>query len=207
MATATEQTKKTTRSAQVTAEEAADTARVAAEEAQHSLRTILRNSAYATVGAGDLAVSVLRDLNKKAAEVRAEAPDQVKAQVDVRQFPARIEAGVERVRDDATREFDRLSARGRELVESIQRSSTTRKAFDQIGTARSQVKAAATSVTRAGKLAGDAVEESAEKIGDDDAIDYDAKTLEELKEIARELDISGRSSMNRDELVQAIKNQ
>ena len=207
MATATEQSKKTTRSAKATAEEAADTARVAAEEAQHSLRTILRNSAYATVGAGDLAVSVLRDLNKKAAEVRAEAPDQLKAQVDVRQFPARIEAGVERVRVDATREFDRLSARGRELVESIQRSSTTRKAVDQIGTARSQVKAAATSVTRAGKLATDAVEETAEKVGDDDAIDYDAKTLEELKEIARELDISGRSSMNRDELVQAIKNQ
>lgn len=207
MATATEQTKKTTRSARVTAEEAADTARVAAEEAQHSLRTILRNSAYATVGAGDLAVSVLRDLNKKAAEVRAEAPDQLRAQVDVRQFPARIEAGVERVRVDATREFDRLSARGRELVESIQRSSTTRKAFDQIGTARSQVKAAATSVTRAGRLAGDAVEETVEKVGDDDAIDYDAKTLEELKEIARELDISGRSSMNRDQLVEAIKNQ
>lgn len=207
MATATEQTKKTTRSAQATAEEAADTARVAAEEAQRSLRTVLRNSAYATVGAGDLAVSVLRDLNKKAAEVRAEAPEHFRAQVDVRQFPARIEAGVERVRVDATREFDRLSARGRELVESIQRSSTTRKAVDQIGTARSQVKAAATSVTRAGKLATDAVEETAEKVGDDDAIDYDAKTLEELKEIARELDISGRSSMNRDELVQAIKNQ
>lgn len=207
MASTAEQTKKTTESAVHTAEEAVDTARVAADEAEHSIRTILRNSAYATIGAGDLAVGVLRNLNAKAAELRAEAPDTIRTGVDPKQVSARIEARVERVRSDATREFDRLSARGKELVESIQHSSTTKKAVDQIGTARSQVKAAATSITRAGRLVGDAAEESVEKVGDEDAVDYDAKTLEELKEIARELQIPGRSSMNRDELVTAIKNQ
>lgn len=207
MASATEQTKKTARSTKTATESAAKTARVAANEGEQTLRTVVRNSAYATVGAGDLAVSVVRHFNQKAAELRAEAPSQLRTTIDPREVTGRIERGVETLRTEATKEFDRLSERGRTLIESIQRSTSTRKAFDQVGNARSQVKAATTSVRRATKLVGEAAEESVEKVGDDSPVDYSVKNLDELREMARALDIQGRSSMNRDELVSALRKQ
>lgn len=194
MASPTQQTK-----------QANEDVRRAREQAVRSLSTVARNSAYAWIGAGDLAVSVVRNLGEKAAELRAEAPSSLRTGVDPREIRVRVERGVGQVRTDATREFDRLSNRGRNLVESIQQSGSTRKAFSQLGVAQSQVKAAATSVTKAADLLGDAAEDSVEKVGDDSPVDYDAKNLDELKEIARQRQIAGRSSMNRDELVKELK--
>jgi hypothetical protein len=207
MASATQQAKKTTRNARTTADSAAKTAQVASEHAERNVRTLVRDSAYVTLGVGDLAVSIVRNFGEKAAELRAEAPNTIKSGVHPRQVSARVERRLERLRSGATSEYERLNERGRSLAEGIQTSSSTRKAFDQVGTARSQVKAATTSVTRASKLVGEAAEDSVEKVGDDTPVDYDAKNLEELKEMARQRDITGRSSMNRDELVEALQDR
>ena len=207
MASATEPTKNTARNARATADSAATAARTASEEAQRNVRTIMRDSAYATLGVGDLAVSVVRNLNQKAAELRAEAPRNLKTGVDPRELATRLERRAEQIRTGATKEFDRLSDRGRGLLEGVQRSSSTKKAVDQVGVARSQVKAATTSIAKATRFVGRAAEESVEKVGDDTPVDYDSKTLDELKEMARQRDISGRSTMNRDELVRALQSE
>lgn len=205
MASTTKQAKKTTESARTTADSATKTARVASDRAERNVRNIVRDSAYVTLGVGDLAVSIVRNVGEKAAELRAEAPNTLKTQVDPRQVSARIERRLEQILNGATTEYERLGVRGRSLVEGIQTSRSTRKAADQVGNAQSQMKAAATSVARASKLVGDAAEESVERVGDDTPVDYDAKNLEELKEMARERDITGRSSMNRDDLIKALQ--
>ena len=205
MASATEETKKTARNAKHVAEGVATTTQVASQHAERSVRTLARDSAFATIGVGDLAISIVRNLNKKAAQLRADAPSTVKTGIDPRQVSTRIERRLEQARTDATKEFDRLTERGRSLVEGVQRSRSTKRASEQVGNARSQVKAAATSVTRASKLVGEAAGESVERVGDDTPVDYESMNLDELKEMARELDIAGRSSMNRDELIKALQ--
>ena len=199
------QTKQTATQARATAEQATEAARVAADETQRNVRALVRDSAYATLGVGGLAVGVVRNLGEKAAELRAEAPGAIRTGVDPRQVTTRLERTLSQVRTGAGTEFERLSRRGRSLVEQIQRSSTTRRAAEQVGNARSQVKAATTSVSRATRLVGDAAGETVTRVGDDGAVDYEAKTLDELREMARVRDIPGRSSMNRDELVAALR--
>jgi hypothetical protein len=206
MATPTQQVKKAGQSTRAAAEAATRGARQASQDVPRNLGTIARDSAYAWIGAGDFAVSVVRHLGEKAAELRADAPQAVRSGVDPREVAGAVERSLTRARTDVTREFERLSDRGRGLVESIQRSGATRQAVSQFGTARSQVKAAATSAGRATRKAGEAVEDTVERVGDDSPVDYDAKNLDELKEIARERQISGRSSMNRDQLVSALEN-
>ena len=210
MATTTKQTptaqgKKAATEARATAEQATAAARVAAEETQRNVRTLVRDSAFATLGVGDLAIGVVRNLGEKAAELRTEAPSAIRTGADPRQISTRLERTLTQVRTDAGTEFQRLSQRGRSLVEQVQRSSSTRRAAEQVGNARSQVKAATTSVSRAARLLGGAAGETVSRVGDEGVVDYDAKTLEELREMARVRDISGRSSMNRDELVEALR--
>lgn len=191
-------------------------ARRTAEDAQRLVRGLLRDSAYVTIGAGDLAVATVRSWSEKAAERRAElrteAPEQIRRVVDPREVRPRVEQQVQEARERAEHQVqavreqaERLAERGRGVVDGVQRSTTTRRAADQVGTARSQVKAAATSVSKAARLVGDAAEETVESIGDESPVDYEAKTLEELREMAREREIPGRSSMNREELVEALR--
>jgi hypothetical protein len=67
------------------------------------------------------------------------------------------------------------------------------------------VKAAATSVRRAGDVATDAVEEAASEVGSATAPEYGAMTVDELRSAARARDIDGRSEMNKAELIAALQ--
>ena len=195
----------TSEQAQATAADAAATARTAAERTQHGLGRLVRDSAYATIGVGDLAVSVVRNFGEKAAQVRTDAPKALRTGVDPRQVRAQLSSRLEEVRSGATEEFLRLSERGRSLVEHAQHNQATRRATEQVDNARSQVKAATTSVGRAARFVGEAAGDTATSVGDDSPVDYDAMTLDELREMARVRQISGRSTMNRSELVKALR--
>ena len=129
---------------------------------QRSVRSLLADSAYATVGAGEAAVELVRSIER----VRAEAPEQVRTHR--REAPERIRslreqgaANARSLREQAEQEFDGLARRGRALVRSIRTSPATRDAADQVRTARSRVKAASTSVTRATEETAEAVEQGA----------------------------------------------
>jgi hypothetical protein len=130
---------------------------------QRSLRGFLADSAYATLGLGAAAVELARSVDR----VRVAAPRQ--ARTIGRQAPQRLvraaDRGISSVRslpERATREFDSLSRRGRDLVGAIGGSAATREAVDRAGSARSRVKAAGTSVSRAAERAGSVVADRTE---------------------------------------------
>jgi hypothetical protein len=130
---------------------------------QRSLRGFLADSAYATLGLGAAAVELARSVDR----VRVAAPRQ--ARTLGRQVPKHLvgaaDRGISSVRslpERATREFDSLSRRGRDLVGAIGGSAATREAVDRAGSARSRVKAAGTSVSRAAERAGSVVADRTE---------------------------------------------
>jgi hypothetical protein len=145
---------------------------------QRSRRGLLADSAYATLGLGSAGVEFLRSVDR----VRAAAPRQ--ARTISTQAPKRLvgaaDRGVDSVRhlinqgvegtrslpDRATREFDDLARRGRELVGAIRGSAATREAVDRARTARSRVKAAGTSVSRAAEGAVQAAERAGTIVAD-----------------------------------------
>ena len=134
---------------------------------QRSLRGFLADSAYATLGLGAVAVELARSVDR----VRVAAPRQ--ARTIGRQAPKRLvraaDRGISSVRnlpERATREFDSLSRRGRDLVGAIGGSAATREAVDRAHSARSRVKAAGTSVSRAAEGAVQAAERAGNIVAD-----------------------------------------
>jgi hypothetical protein len=214
---------------------------------QRSLRGFLADSAYATLGLGAAAVELARSVDR----VRVAAPRQ--ARTIGRQVPERLvraaDRGISSVRslpERATREFDSLSRRGRDLVGAIGGSAATGEAVDRAGSARSRVKAAGSSVSRAAEGAVQAAERAGSIVADRTEpsehrevrvepaevqvkparaqvrtrrrprapgsrrrmpTPYEERTLEELQERAKELGIEGRASMSKDELITALRKQ
>lgn len=101
--------------------------------------------------------------------------------------------------------FGTLAGRGREVVASLQRGRPTRDAVARTEVARSQVKAASTSVRKAGEAGGEATVAAAAAVGDDAAGEYESLTVERLRDLARERGIQSRHSMNKAELVAALR--
>jgi Rho termination factor-like protein len=128
---------------------------------QRSLRGLLANSAYATLGLGSAGVELLRSVDRvrvaaprQARTITTQAPKRLVGAADrgVDSLRHLVNQGVEGTRslpDRATHQFDGLARRGRDLVGAIRGSATTREAVDRTRSARSRVKAAGTSVSRA----------------------------------------------------------
>lgn len=177
-----------------------DGARTVADGARSAGRasvSLLRDGGYATVGATDAAVAYARRLRARATEVRDELqglrlPDPRTVTKSIRGLGAEVE-----------QQFETCASRGREVVASLQRSRAARTATERADVARSQARAAATGVRRAGEAAGEAVEEAADQVGT--RADYASMTVEELRTLARERNIEGRSDMNKAELVRALR--
>lgn len=171
-----------------------------ARNARRSTVALLRDGGYATIGATDVAVAYVRRLGERAEQMRGELPD-----LATLRNRADLYASLRGLSGNVEERFGALAGRGREVVESLQRSRPTRDAVSQIRVARSQVKAAATSVRRAGEAGGEAAEQAAAKVGDDRAVDYRSLTLDQLRDLARERGIQGRSDMNKSQLVTALR--
>lgn len=146
--------KATTKQAAATAA----TAKGASAQAQRTLRAVVADGVYAAVGATDSAVEVLRTLPAKVSDLRAEVPG-------VEELPKELQARLEVMRTDAGKELDALVDRGRTVVGTISRSAVTTRALEQTRVARTQVKAAVTSVRRAVDTSADAAGSVAGKVG------------------------------------------
>jgi Rho termination factor, N-terminal domain len=134
---------------------------------QRSLRGFLADSAYATLGLGAVAVEFARSVDR----VRVAAPRQ--ARTIGRQVPKRLvgaaDRGISSVRslpERVAREFDSLSRRGHDLVGAIGGSAATGEAVDRARSARSPVKAAGTSMSRAAEGAVQAAERAGSIVAD-----------------------------------------
>jgi hypothetical protein len=226
MATTTTKRKATaTRTkAQATKNQAKATSRQAkatAEQAERTIQTALADAGYATLGVGDAAVEFVRNIGRTTVNL----PSYAKETPDA--LASFFEAAATNLREG----YDHLADRGRTVTGQIKRDPQVKKAAAQVTSAKSQVKGAATSVTKAAGAQADAVESAAEKAGtkatkarkttprststgsattstgDTGTGPLDDRTVEELRNRAAELDIDGRSSMTKDELVKAIRDQ
>lgn len=161
--------------------------------------SLLRDGGYATIGATDAAVSYVRSVGTRANEARGTLRSMKLP------TPADMTETLRGLGAEVDRQFESLAGRGREVVGTLQGGSAAQTAAERTHVARSQVKAAATSVQRAGEAAAEAVDEAADRIGEDD-VDYADMTVEELRGIARRRDLEGRSEMNKAQLVEALRN-
>jgi hypothetical protein len=140
---------------------------------RRSLPGLLVDSAYASIGLGSAWVEFARSVDR----LRLKAPQQARTlagRVPGRLRDARdrsvtsarhlVDQSVQTTRDLPVRaghQFDDLARRGRDLVGSIRGTAATREAVDRARTARSRVKAAGTSVSRAAEGAVEAAERAA----------------------------------------------
>jgi hypothetical protein len=126
------------------------------------LRGFLTDSAYASLGLGSATVELVRSIDRirvqtpqRARAIGKEAPERLRHLIEQRVSRTLGLPGL------ATREFDGLARRGRELVGAIRTSSATREAVERTRTARSRVKAAGTSIGKAAESAVEATERAA----------------------------------------------
>jgi membrane protein involved in colicin uptake len=230
MATTTTKRKATaTKSkAQATKNQAKATSRQAkatAEQAERTIQTALADAGYATLGVGDAAVEFVRNIGRTTVNLPSYAKETPEA------LASFFEVAASNLREG----YDSLASRGRTVTGSIKRDPQVKKAAEQVSTAKTQVKGAATSVGKAASAQADAAEKAASKAGtkarkttprsttstsrstsssssssssnDTGTGPLEDRTVEELYNRATELDIDGRSSMNKDELVKAIRDK
>lgn len=96
---------------------------------------------YAPIGAGQLVMQKAREVPEVVAQMAADPRGRV------------------------IRMYHDLAERGERIVSGIQRSGPTRRAVDEAGSARSRVKAAATSVGKAVEATAEASRNAARRIG------------------------------------------
>lgn len=177
-------------------ETSTDTAR----SARRSTVDLLRDGGYATIGATDAAVAYVRRLGERAEQVRVDLPA-----LKTLRNPTELSASLRELGGQVEERFGVLAGRGREVVESLQRNRPMRAAVTRTRVARSQVKAAATSVRSAGEATAEAVEEGVAAVGDHAATDYEELTAAELRDLARDRGIAGHSTMNKAQLIAALR--
>ena len=131
------------------------------------IRAALTDSAYATLGAGDYAVQLVRGLPARLEKARAEGP--TRAQELAKDLPTRArtfaQEAPERVSTELRKELEGYTTRGRKVVDTISSSEQTKRAKDQTETARSQVRGAVTSLRKAVDASTEAVEDAAGRLG------------------------------------------
>jgi hypothetical protein len=187
-------------SAKATTQRTAAQARRASESAQRTVKTVVSDAGYATVGLTDTAIAYVRTLPTKLSSVPAEAPRLVE------ETPRLVEQRLETLRTSAEREFNVLAERGRNIVgELSKRNSAGQRAADQARNARIQIKAATTSIRKAVFSGAEAVEKTVENAGRQaEREQYEAMTVAELQDLARRKGIENRSEKNKQQLITAL---
>jgi hypothetical protein len=109
-----------------------------------------RTLVFASVGAGDLVYSAVRDMSGKV--------------VTIARAPHEAQDLAEKLSEDVLKAVEGLAARGEKLVGSIRGSAYTSRAAHQTKVARSQVKAATTSVRKAVDTTTAAAREAVKKV-------------------------------------------
>lgn len=108
---------------------------------------------------------------------------------------------------EALREaYEARVERGRRVVDRVSHRDAVGKAADDLRSATKKSKGVAASLRQVARDAAAAVEDAAEAVFDpQDVRPYESRTLTELRELASERGIAGRSAMNKKQLIKAIR--
>ena len=195
--TARTSARRTTASAKATTQRTAAQARRAGDAAQRTVKTVVTDAGYATVGLSDTAIAFVRTLPTKLQSVEAPKLDET---------PRLAQERLDTLRRNAEREFDVLAERGRNIVKELsKKNSAGQRAATQARTARTQLKAATTSLRKAVFSGAEAVETTVEAAGRQaEREQYEAMTVAELQDVARRKGIENRSDKNKSELIRAL---
>jgi hypothetical protein len=199
VSTAKTSARRTTTTAKESSQRTAAQARRATEAAQRTVKTVVLDAGYATVGLSDTAIAFARTLPTKLQSAQADAPKLTEA-------PKIVEERISTLRTSAEREFNVLAERGRNIVgELSKRNSAGRRASVQAKTARTQLKAATTSLRKAVFSGAQAAQTTVEAAGRQaEREQYEAMTVAELQDIAARKGVENRSGKTKSELVQAL---
>ena len=158
MATAKATTTRTPRATTVDAKASTKTAAVDLDR--------VRKPFYAYVGVADLAVEKLRSLPEAYVHGVNTAQAQVQqARGSVKTLPVTVREQLSSLPSKASSTYTELVKRGQKLVTTVRNNPNTKLAVKQAKTARSQAKAATTSVRRSVSSAEKAAEETASEAG------------------------------------------
>jgi len=195
--TARNSARRTTTTAKATTQRTAAQARRASDAAQRTVKTVVSDAGYATVGAADTAIALVRTLPTKLQSV--ETPK-------LQETPRLTTERLETLRRNAEKEFDVLAERGRNIVSELsKKNSAGQRAAEQARTARIQLKGAVTSIRKAVFSGAEAVESTVEAAGRQaEREQYEAMTVAELQDIARRKGIENRSEKNKSQLIRAL---
>jgi len=189
---------RTSTTAKAASQRTAAQARGAAEAAQRTVKTVVTDAGYATVGLGDTAIAMVRTLPTKLQGVDANKLRE--------ETPRAAQERIETIRRNAEKEFDVLAERGRNIVgELSKKNSAGQRAVDQARTARTQLRGAVTSLRNAVFSGAKAVEDTVEAAGRQaEREQYEAMTVAELQDIARRKGIENRSEKTKSQLINAL---
>lgn len=122
------------------------------------------------------------------------------------ELPSRVLKSTQQSPERIREAYEDRVERGRRVVERVRNRDGIEKAADQARTARGKAKGVTTSFGRVIRTAAEALEDAAEAAFDpQDSRAYEDRTLEELRELASEREIVGRSSMNKAKLIKALR--
>ena len=159
------------------------------EEAADRTRAFVRDMPYAALGAAMHNVERVREGVRYVFEAPSRAVE------SARRSPERIQEA-----------FEQRAERGRRIVNRVSERDGVEKAAEQAKTARGKAKGLGTSVSRVFRTAVEALEDATEATFDpQDSRPYEERTVDELRELASEREIAGRSSMNKSQLIRALR--
>ena len=186
---------------------------------------ILTDAAYALVGAADAVLERVRTATDDADDLPDGLLERLNEQIE--RLRTTVDEAVEALSDRASaradesaKGYETLVARGKRLFDTVRADSDVDAATADVDEARQSVQAAITALRNGAsnalsllKAAGTQVEEAAESVAEAaesasekaGRADYSKMTKAELYEIATERDIDGRSGMNKQQLVNALR--
>lgn len=160
-----------------------------AEKAGERTREVVRALPYAALGATVHNINQVRHGVRSAFEAPSRALD------SLRRSPKALHTT-----------FEQRTAQGRRIVDRVSERDGIEHATEQARAARSKAKGFGTSFGRVFESAAEALEDAAEAVFDpQDTRPYEERTLSELRALATDRSITGRSSMNKKQLIAALR--
>lgn len=156
--------------------------------AAHTVRAAMLDGAYAMLGAGDYTAAMVREARDASKFLPRRLLQMARA------TPARLNGG-----------FEELTLRGQHVAARIRRDRDVQAAVRRTVAAGREAREAVTTARDAATAQARGARKAGHRFGRSGRQRYEAMTLEELTALAAQRDIEGRSSMNKRELIRALR--